>query len=106
MIRIIDSLRAMSLDKNDGQWVTLPLVPATGTVELSESTDNGGRLVTAAVSATLSSAPDILHDNVTLKVGFCGGEYETYGTDDLPLTLEVSRSDTVKVSCKYRYPVV
>jgi hypothetical protein len=106
MIRIIDSLQAQSLDGGDGQWTVLPLVPATGTIETSESSDDGGRLVTVKVAATLFSGPDIIHDNLSLKVGFCGGDTETYGTEDLPLALDVSRSDTVKVSCTYKFPLI
>lgn len=105
MIRIIDTLQAQSLDKQDGIWHKLALVPGTATVERSEKTEDAGRLATVKISATLSEASGVMRDNLILKVGFCHGNDETYGSEDLPLTFEVSETNTLKLSCSYQFPV-
>ena len=105
MIRIIDTLQAQSLDRQDGIWHKLALVPGTATIERSEKTDDSGRLATVKISATLSEASDVMRDNLILKVGFCHGDDESYGTEDLPLTFEVSETNTLKLSCSYQFPV-
>lgn len=107
MIRIIKRLRAQSLDLADGIWYLLPMVPATGQLETTMKSEAAGRLGTAKISATLSAGHDILRDNLILEVTFCQDEDSvvTYGSADLPLRLEVSESDTIKVACTYSYPV-
>lgn len=105
MIRIIDTLQAQSLDKQDGIWHKLALVPGTATIERSEKTEDAGRLATVKISATLSEASGVMRDNLILKVGFCHGNDETYGSEDLPLTFEVSETNTLKLSCSYQFPV-
>jgi hypothetical protein len=107
MIRIIKSLRAQSLDLGDGQWVTLPMVPATGSIEISMKTEAAGRLATAKISATLTREDAILRDNIILQVTYCedSDSVETFGAADLPLRLDVSRSDTVRISASYSWPV-
>lgn len=105
MIRIIDTLQAQSLDKQDGIWRKLALVPGTATIERSEKTEDAGRLATVKINATLSDASDVMRDNLILKVGFCHGDDETYGSEDLPLTFEVNETNTLKLSCSYQFPV-
>lgn len=105
MIRIIDTLQAQSLDRQDGIWHKLALVPGTATIERSEKTEDAGRLATVKISATLSEASGVMRDNLILKVGFCHGNDETYGSEDLPLTFEVSETNTLKLSCSYQFPV-
>lgn len=105
MIRIIDTLQAQSLDKQDGIWHKLALVPGTATIERAEKTEDAGRLATVKISATLSEASGVMRDNLILKVGFCHGDDETYGSEDLPLTFEVSETNTLKLSCSYQFPV-
>ena len=105
MIRIIDTLQAQSLDRRDGIWHELALVKGTATIERSEKTEDAGRLATVKISATLSEASDVMRDNLTLVVGFCHGESETYGSEDLPLTFDVSEANTLKLSCSYQFPV-
>ena len=106
MIRIIKTLRAQSLDLGDGRWVELPMVPATGTLEITRKTEAAGRLATAKISATLTREDDILHDNMILEVGFCEDEdsVESFGSADLPLRLDVSASDSVKISASWSWP--
>lgn len=105
MIRIIDTLQAMSLDKRDGVWHRLALVPGTATIERSEKTEDAGRLATVKIAATLSESSDVMRDNLTLAVGFCHGDDEVYGTEELPLTFDVSETNALKLSCSYQYPV-
>ncbi len=106
MIRIIDTLRAQSLDRQDGVWRRLALVPGTATIERSEKTEDAGRLATVKINATLSEASDVMRDNLMLKVGFCHGDDETYGSGDLPLTFDVTEANnTLKLSCSYQFPV-
>lgn len=105
MIRIIDTLQAQSLDKQDGIWHKLALVPGTATIEKSEKTEDAGRLATVKISATLSEASGVMRDNLILKVGFCHGSDETYGSEDLPLTFEANETNTLKLSCSYQFPV-
>ncbi|MBR1926172.1 MAG: hypothetical protein IJ840_00190 [Bacteroidales bacterium] len=106
MIRIIKTLRAQSLDLGDGKWVELPLVPATGLLEISRKTEAAGRLATAKISATLTREDAILADNMILEVRFCedGDSVETFGSADLPLRLDISTADTVKVSASWSWP--
>ena len=107
MIKIIKTLKARSLDLGDGILHTLPMVPATGYLEITEKDDSAGRLATAKISATLSRDHDILRDNLELQVGFCDDEdtVRSFGTVDLPLRLEITMADTIKVSCSYSYPI-
>ena len=105
MIRIIDSLQAQSLDRQDGVWHKLALVPGTATIERSEKTEDAGRLATVKINATLSESAEIMRDNLILKVGFCHGDDETYGTEDLPLAFEVNETNTLKLSSSYQFPV-
>lgn len=105
MIRIIDSLLVQSLDRGDGAWHTLPVVPATATIERSDKEEDAGRLATVKISATLSEASEVMRDNLVVKVSYCHGDDETYGSEDLPLTFEVSETNTVKISCSYQFPV-
>lgn len=106
MIRIIDSLLAQSLDRQDGVWHALKIVPATATIERTGKHEDAGRLATVKINATLSDTPDVLRDNLIVKVGYCHGDDETYGSEDLPLTFEVSETNTVKISCSYQYPIL
>lgn len=47
-----------------------------------------------------------MRDNLMLKVGFCHGDDETYGSGDLPLTFDVTEANnTLKLSCSYQFPV-
>ena len=48
---------------------------------------------------------EIMRDNLILKVGFCHGDDETYGTEDLPLAFEVNETNTLKLSSSYQFPV-
>lgn len=105
MIRIIKTLEARSIDLADGIWIPLPLVPGTGTIERSDKQEDAGRLATMKLSATLSSAPDIARDALELKVTFCDGREEIYGSEDLPLRLSVTETDVVKIECSYDCPV-
>ena len=106
MIRIIKTLRAQSLDLGDGKWVDLPLVPATGLLEITRKTEAAGRLATAKITATLSREDGILRDNMILQVGFCEDEdsVESFGSADLPLKLDISSADTVKISATWSWP--
>lgn len=107
MIRIIKTLRAQSLDLADGRWSALPMVPATGTIEITEKTEAAGRLATARIEATLASEPDILRDNLILEVAFCEDEDSvmSFGSSDLPLRLDISRTDRLRISASYSWPV-
>lgn len=106
MIRIIDSLLAQSFDRQDGEWHALPIVPATATIERTDKQEDAGRLATVKINATLSEASEVMRDNLVVKVGYCHGDDETYGSEDLPLTFEVSETNTVKISCSYQYPIL
>lgn len=106
MIRIIDSLLAQSLDRQDGIWHTIRIVPATATIERTEKPEDAGRLATVKINATLSEASEVMRDNLVVKVGYCHGDGETYGTEELPLTFEVSDTNTLKLSCSYQFPVL
>lgn len=107
MIRIVKELQAMSLDTADKIWHRLPLVPATGTIETSDKKDESGRLATMKLNATLSDSDSdsIIRDNIMLRVTFCDGSVETYGSNDLPLSLSVTKADTLRISCAYEYPL-
>lgn len=106
MIRIIKRLRAQSLDLGDGKWVDLPMVPATGTLEITRKTEAAGRLATAKIGATLTREDDILRDNMILQVWFCEDQNsaESFGSSDLPLKLDISTADTVKISSTWSWP--
>lgn len=73
MIRIIDTLQAQSLDRQDGVWHRLALIPATATIERSEKVEEAGRLATIKINASLSESSEVLRDNLVIKVGFCHG---------------------------------
>ena len=105
MIRIIDSLQAQSLDCQSGVWHKLAHVHATAPIELSDKTEDAGMLATVKINATLSESSEIMRDNLILKVGFCHGDDETYGTEDLPLAFEVNETNTLKLSSSYQFPV-
>jgi hypothetical protein len=105
MIRIIDTLQAQSLDRQDGVWHRLALIPATATIERSEKVEEAGRLATIKINASLSESSEVLRDNLVIKVGFCHGDGEIYGSEDLPLTFEISETNILKISCAYQIPV-
>ena len=107
MIKIIKKLRAKSLDLSDGIWHDLPLVPATGKLEITTKTEAAGRLGTAKIEATLSKDHDIIKDNLMLQIVFCSEEDQimNLGSSDLPLRFDVSETDTLKLSCTYSWPI-
>ena len=94
------------LDLGDGKWVDLPMVPATGTLEITRKTEAAGRLATARIGATLTREDAILQDNMILQVGFCEDEdsVETFGTADLPLRLDVTMGDRIRISASWSWP--
>nr|DAF38117.1 MAG TPA: hypothetical protein [Caudoviricetes sp.] len=105
MIRIIDTLQAQSLDRQDGVWHRLALIPATATIERSEKVEEAGRLATIKINASLSESSEVLRDDLVIKVGFCHGGGEIYGSEDLPLTFEISETNILKISCAYQFPI-
>ena len=105
MIRIIKSVEARSLDAPGGAWAALPLVRGTGVLETTQKPEDAGQLGEARLSAVLSSSPGILSDSLELLVFFCGGGSVRLGTADLPVRLEVSRGDSVRVSCAWKRPI-
>lgn len=105
MIRIISMLQAQSLDRQDGVWHKLELVPGTATIERTEKAEDAGRLASIKINATLSNASEVMRDNLIIMVGFCHGDDEIYGSEDLPLTFEVNETNTLKLSCSYQFPI-
>ena len=108
MIRIIKAISARSLDPGNGNWVRLPMIAATGRLELTYKTDSAGRLCTANLSATLSRRDDILDDNLILRLTLEDEPQDSVldlGSPDLPLRLDITETDIVKISATWSRPV-
>lgn len=107
MIRIIEKLAVLSLDRTDTATIDLPMVPASGTVEISDTKESEGRLRTITLSAVITRRFEELYDRLKLSIVYCDGGIETYGTEDLPVYLDIKTvSGQIKISTKYKIPLI
>lgn len=107
MIRIIEKITVLSLDRTDTAAIELPMVPASGTVEISDTKESDGRLRTISLSAVVTRRFEELYDRLKLSIAYCDGGVETYGTEDLPVYLDIKKAaGQVKISTKYKIPLI
>lgn len=107
MIRIIEKIAVLSLDRTDTAAIELPMVPASGTVEISDTQENDGRLRTITLSAVVTRRLEELYDRLKVSVVYCNGCVETYGNDDLPVCLDIKTvSGQIRISTKYKIPLI
>lgn len=102
MIRIIEKIEVKSLDLEGKPVVELPMVPATGKVEVSDAADSAGILRTVTISATLTETVRALAGRVIVTLYFCDGSVQTWGSAELPLIFDVKIGDRVTISVKYK----
>lgn len=102
MIRIVEKIEVRSLDMEGEPVYTLPMVPATGRVEISDTHEPAGVLRTVTIQAVLRETVDALAGRVIVKVSYCGGGVETWGTRSLPVVFDVKISGNVQITAKYR----
>lgn len=107
MIRIIEKITVLSLDRTDTAAIELPMVPASGTVEISDTQNKDGRLRTISLSAVITRKFEELYDRLKLSIVYCDGGIDTYGTDDIPVRLDIkTSSNQTKISTKYEIPLI
>lgn len=107
MIRIIEKITVLSLDRTDTAAIELPMVPASGTVEISDTQNKDGRLRTISLSAVITRKFEELYDRLKLSIVYCDGGIDTYGTDDIPVRLDIkTASNQTKISTKYEIPLI
>ena len=105
MIRIVRKVVLESLDDKEKQPFRLPIVPASGIVEIKESADEGGRLLEYNFSANLSG--DVLPEyrsNLKIRIYFDDGRSVVLGNPDLPVRFIFDTYNIIKVTFKYRRP--
>lgn len=107
MIRIIERIAVLSLDRTDTAAIDVPIVPASGIVEIADTHSQDGRLRTITLSAVITRRFEELYDRLNLSIVYCDGGIETYGTEDLPLRLDIKTvSSQTKISAKYEIPLI
>ena len=69
MIRIVKQIFVRSLD-TEGEWLLLPLVPTTATLDMGHTPEEAGDLTSYQLEATLRFCPDTARHNLCVKVVF------------------------------------
>lgn len=105
MIRIIEHLFVRSFDDVQRDFIPLDIVPGSATLSVTSSRDEGGRVLEYKLSATLRRDPGCLGDRLSVRA-FFGDIYssETFGTEDLPVFLEVVRDNRLTIRAKHKEP--
>ncbi len=100
MIRIVKQIFVRSLD-TEGEWQLLPLVPTTATLDIEHTPEDAGDLTSYQLEATLRFCPDTARHNLCVKVVFDDNSSATFGTEDLPVKLEITQAETTVIECDY-----
>ena len=100
MIRIVKQIFVRSLD-TEGDWLLLPLVPTTATLDMGHTPEEAGDLTSYQLEATLRFCPDTARHNLCVKVVFDDDSSATFGTEDLPVKLEITQAETTVIECDY-----
>ena len=104
MIRIVRKIVLESLDDNNSKAFKLPIVPASAYMDIREMVDEGGRIVSYDFKAKVTRLLPELRHNLKVVVYFDTGSHIVLGTSDLPIKLDISLSDSIQISFKYRMP--
>ena len=76
-------------------------------MEIADTHSQDGRLRTITLSAVITRRFEELYDRLKLSIVYCDGGIETYGTEDLPLRLDIKTvSSQTKISAKYEIPLI
>lgn len=102
MIRIVSSIEVQSLDMEGEPVYTLPMVPASGKVEVSDTAESAGLLRTVTIEAVLKETVAALTGRVIVKVTYCDGSVETFGSAALPVRFGVKIGQNIQISAKYQ----
>lgn len=104
MIRIVTLIKAR-VAGGASQFQELPMVPASGTFRTDTEDTETGLQVKSSLSARLHGATsqqrDLLLNGLVVMLGFEDGTTAYVGTDDLPVHLKISESDTLDISAEH-----
>lgn len=98
MIKIIEEIRVYSLDSDAPEWKTVPIVPASATMEISGAYDDNGRKVTRDLSGVITEALPELSGRTMVQVDFCDGTSDSFGSEDLPVWWELTEGQNISFS--------
>ena len=104
MIRIVRKIVLESLDDKESKAFKLPIVPASAYMDIREMADEGGRIVSYDFKAKVTRFLPELRHNLKVVVYFDTGSHIVLGASDLPIRLDISWSDSIQISFKYRMP--
>ena len=111
MIRIIKEISVRPAEDTPGIPVKLPMIPASGTMEVKEQNDENGRYSTTKLSCRCKSLSPavrrITRDGCIVRVSFSGGGCHIpdliLGTEDIPVRFELEDSlDFLKLSATHK----
>ena len=104
MRHIISNIQYKELSGTD--WTDIGMVPATGSLNIDTSDSKNGLIRTYRLDATLQRssvpAPAFLSSDLKLRITYDSGDVVFIGTDEMPVRLDVSGSDTLRVSCSWQ----
>lgn len=63
--------------------------------------EEAGDLTSYQLEATLRFCPDTARHNLCVKVVFDDDSSATFGTEDLPVKLEITQAETTVIECDY-----
>lgn len=104
MRHIISNIQYKTL--SGASWTDIGMVPATGTMSIDTSDSKNGMIRTYKMNATIQRssvpAPAFLADDLKLRVTYDSGDVVFIGSDEMPVRLDVSGSDTLRISCSWQ----
>ena len=100
MIRIVKEISFKDMD-NDSFFRKLPIIAGTATADIKLDQTEHGLRRTLSLAATITHPLPGLEGNLQLRLVFENGDQETFGTADLPVRLNFSRSDIIRISASY-----
>lgn len=107
MIRLVKKIEARIAERGT-QLTALPLLAPSGTFRTDiEDTEAGLQMkktLTARLHPTIpgdTQLRDFLRNDLVVKLTFEDGTTEIVGTEDIPVRLKISHSDTLDISAEH-----
>lgn len=101
MIRQIEKIAFLDFC-NSQEWRLVPLVPGSATLtETTKPEENKGNVEEIEISAVIKQYVSEMTRDLVVFVEFDDRTSMTIGTEDLPATFELKRTDSVVATLKY-----
>lgn len=102
MIRIVKEAYIINMNTPDALPTKLPMIPSSGTYKETDEHTESGMLKTIEFGCRLRHRIPGLDGRLIMTVIFADCQTKTFGTEGLPVRLNVEDESLINISCKYK----